>query len=257
MTEPVHILAYCRKPELLPAATLVFKTLRVGFPAAPVTVHFGKGIQCKTEIVQAFDDIGAAEVVELPERTRHDIWVRELIEQEEEPFWICDTDVVFWKAFRHQPDGSALAGVRTPSFFEPWSGTQYRERLHTCLMRIDPAAFIKSEIQYLARFPSEPFIPFIDMVAQQYQPARHNGTVTQHFYDTLATAWHAFGGQDFTTEQIESFDHLNCATWVDIIAPSLDFDIVGAHKAVYEDHTHLRGAWARQFQWFAEHKVQP
>jgi len=242
---------------MLPAATLVFKTLRVGFPDAPVRVCMGEGIHCRKEIREAAEEVGAdvVEILDLEEfGPQHDGWLDQLIMTEEESFWICDTDVVFWKRFEHRPNGSALAGVRVPSFYEPWTGTQYRERLHTCLMRIDPTAFANSESEYCSRFPQEPFQPITQMVLQQYQPERINGQVTTHFYDTLAMAWHAFGGQEFTQEQIESFDHLNCATYADLIAPALDFDILGAHKAIYQDYRLARGSWAKQFQWFAEHK---
>jgi len=255
--EPVHILVTCRKPELLPAATLVFRTLRVGFPDAPVYACFsGDNACCQEEISRAAVAVGA-EVYDEYFMSTHDLWVRDMIAMKEEPFWICDTDIVFWRRFEHRPDGSALAGVRVPSFFEPWTLTQYRERLHTCLMRIDPVAFSQSEEKYRGRFPQEPFEPQLESVLQQWQPERKNGAVTHHFYDTLAMAWHAFGGQEFTQAQIESFDHLNCATYADLIAPSLDFDILGAHKAIYENIELARGSWAKQFEWFAAHKEKP
>jgi hypothetical protein len=255
MTEPVHILVTCRNRALLPAATLVFQTLRIGFPDAPVHVWGKPGNCCEEETAMAASLTGA-ELHAAPEEYEHDGWIQFLLEEEEEPFWICDTDVVFWTKFEHTPDGSPLAGVRTPSFFEPWMGVQYRERLHTCLMRIDPKAFRKAESRYLDRFPAHPFAPVLELVHQQLQPERRLGVMVTHFYDTLAMAWHCFGGQEFTKRQIESFDHLNCATYADLIAPSLDFDIRKAHNAIYEDISRARGSWALQFKWFAEHKVQ-
>jgi hypothetical protein len=144
--------------------------------------------------------------------------------------------------------------VRVPSFYEPWTGTQYRERLHTCLMRIDPGRFALETGLYKGRFPPEPFKPKIDFISQQWQPERIGDQVTNHFYDTLAMAWHAFGGQEFTQEQIESFDHMNCATYADLIARSQDFDMLSAHKAIYADHTKARGLWAHQFEWFRTHQ---
>jgi hypothetical protein len=255
MSAPIHILVFCPKPKGLPAATLVFRTLRIGFPRGLVHLHMRSDISCRQEILDAAAPAGVGKVHLIPdERVRHDEWLEKLIHRETEPFWICDTDVVFWNRFRHQPDGSALAGVRVPSFCEPWTGTRYRERLHPCLMRIDPHAFRVAHKRFLDRFPPEPFQPYMEPICQQWQPERVNGRVIHHFYDTLAMAWHAFGGQEFTQEQIESFDHLNCATYADLIAPSLDFDILGAHKAIYQDHHLARGSWARQFAWFAAHQ---
>jgi len=239
---------------MLPAATLVFKTIRVGFPKAPLKVFPNDQPAELDSILKASAAVGGVCYPQFLDNCRHDVWILHLLDTEPGPFWICDTDIVFWKKFEHTPDGSALAGVRVPSFYEPWTGTQYRERLHTCLMRIDPEAFRASKAKYMDSFPQEPFHPFLMFVPQQWQAERINGRVTNHFYDTLAMAWHAFGGQEFTPEQILSFDHLNCATYADLIAPSLDFDILGAHKAVYEDITKARGSWATQFKWFKEHK---
>jgi hypothetical protein len=239
-------------PELLPAATLVFKTLRVGFPDAKVYVYQPRIQACANDIAQAATGAGAK--CYFTEYEPHDRWIDHLIDVEASPFWICDTDVVFWKRFEHQPDRSAIAGVRTPEFYEPWTKAYYRERLHTCLMRIDPQKFRSERAAYRTRVIVTPFLPVIELVRQQWQPERRTGQIRNYFYDTLAMAWHAFGGQEFNREQIESFDHLNCATYVDRIAPSLDFDIQAAHKAVYENPDRLRGSWARQFEWFSQHR---
>lgn len=255
MTEPVHILVTCRKQELLPAATLVFKTLRVGFPDAPVHVYSLPGNCCEEETALAASTVDA-ELHSGAPAWQHDGWIRNRIATQYEPFWICDTDLVFWKEFFHAPDGHALAGVKTPSFSEPFTGSRYRERLHTCLMRIDPIEFKTCVREYLESFPKEPFRPRFDPVHQQWQPERVNGNVIHHFYDTLAMAWHAFGGQEFTPDQLRMFSHLNCATYVDLVAPSLDFDIMKAHKAIYKDPSKARGSWDLQFKWFAAHKVQ-
>jgi hypothetical protein len=255
MKEPIHILVTCRKPELLPAATLVFKTIRVGFPEAPVILdHNPVAKDCLDSIRIVADDIGATL---RPRYIDHDEWIVSLIELNEGPFWICDTDVVFWREFKHGTDGSAIAGVRTPSFYEPWMRTQYRERLHTCLMRVDPVVFRSQAARYRLMFPAEPFPARVDFIRQQWQPERNNGKVTHHFYDTLAMAWHAFGGQEFSPEQIGSFDHLNCATYADLIAPALDFDIQEAHAAIYNNIENARGLWAKQFDWFAAHREKP
>ena len=37
---PVHILVTIRKPDLLPAAMMVFKSIRVGFPTAHINVYW-------------------------------------------------------------------------------------------------------------------------------------------------------------------------------------------------------------------------
>ena len=142
MTEPLHILVHCRKSEMIPAATLIFKTLRTGFPEAPVYLWCNDRL-CGEDAIHAAARETDAQWVTPQCPLQHDHWIRYLIQTRRDPFWICDTDVVFWKRFEHAPDPAcdALAGVRMPAFYEPWTRTRYRERLHPCLMRIAPEHF--------------------------------------------------------------------------------------------------------------------
>lgn len=257
MTEPVHMLVSCPEPKYFPAATLVFRTLRTGFPDARVRAWVRMADEGLYKVVSALAAKLDVEVRCCTNETIHDRWVRDLIQGYQEPFWICDTDVIFWTKVPAAPSGHALAGVRVPSFWEPFTRTQYRERLHTCLMRIDPSMFWNLAQLFFGRFPKMPFIPHTELICQQWQPERNGAGVTFHFYDTLAMAWHAFGGQDFTQAHIDSFSHLNCATYAHMVAPHLDFDILAAHEAVYADINQARNLWPRQFDWFKAHATQP
>lgn len=254
--EPIYILAKCRNAKLVEASMLVFRTIRVGFPDAPIIVYgMAPDMGALLQIENKAREVGArwADISRL-RLGHHDEWIALLLHRHHKPFWICDTDVVFWRKFEFESTHQALAGVLVPEFYEPWTQTQYRARLHTCLMRIDPQRFQANCDFYRRRCAQMPFEPRINFVHQQFQPERRGDERVDYFYDTLAMAWHAFGGQAFTQEQIESFDHLNCATYADLIGPSLDFPIEEAHRAIYEDHTCARGLWARQFEWFEQHK---
>jgi len=53
----VFILATCRKPELLRMATLVFETIRVGFPTASINVFINQTDQTsELEIKSHYED---------------------------------------------------------------------------------------------------------------------------------------------------------------------------------------------------------
>ena len=83
----VHILATCRKPELLPYTTLVFETLRVGFPKSKIRVTINnippeRGLASVQDCCKQVDaDLDAANTI-------HHEWIAGLIEKETEPFWI-------------------------------------------------------------------------------------------------------------------------------------------------------------------------
>jgi len=101
-TTTVHILATVRNVKLLHSALLVFKTLRQGFPNAGVHVY-GNGLTQEPGqmVAEAARAVGAS-FNNIPKMT-HGKWIETLVLDRTEPFWICDTDVVFFKEIERGP----------------------------------------------------------------------------------------------------------------------------------------------------------
>jgi hypothetical protein len=112
---PVHILAYCRRADLLDAALLVFRTLRTGFPDNPVFVWGNALEDWAGEQVRQFAAQASCVYNAIP-LTQHDAWLEELIEAQFHPFWVLDTDLVFWNAM---PEPKAESGKRKAEMSEP------------------------------------------------------------------------------------------------------------------------------------------
>ena len=85
-SEKVHILATVRKPELLEAATLVFSSLRTGFPCAQLVVWANGLVDPAAEkaIHQCAVAVGGEYRPLAP--TVHDVWVESLVQYSLEPF---------------------------------------------------------------------------------------------------------------------------------------------------------------------------
>lgn len=219
MTDQVYMLASCRKPELLASTLLVFKTFRVGFPSARLTVFVNAMPEaCASAVGQECDAVRAESV--LPISTVHDQWIERLIQCGQGPFWICDTDLVFLKPVEGWFSDSAamMSGRWIPTWDEEWTKTRSIERLHTCLMYLDPVQMRDRMREWCANLPRSPFHPRVEFIRQHYVPGRNSRTV---LYDTMAGAWHALGGTPFTAEQDAAFEHLNCGTYADLVAPHL------------------------------------
>lgn len=259
MKETVHILATVRKLELLRAATLVFDTLRVGFPSAGVCV-WGNGLerQAAVEVRRAAERVGCS-FHNLP-GTSHDGWVESLVERSLEPFWICDTDVVFFGEVQSpeskvQSPECLFAGRFEPEFMEEWTGTRKMERLHTAVMWLDAPRLRSAMREWIYQFP-EPWrcsaeFPFI---RQHFIPVRGQTPV---FYDTCAGLWHALGppkGRAFTEAENDCFEHLHCGTYLDLVAPHLQgmTNMARAHAAVWENPQLARGIRAGQDKYYAK-----
>lgn len=253
MLHRVHTLAHVRNPELLDAALLIFRTLRTGFPTAIVQV-WGNALDLRSEaaVRQAADEAGCR-FTNVP-LALHDQWIENLLQTSLDPFWILDTDVLFWESIEafEFPDECFLAGRLEPEFNEEATGTRHMERLHPSMMWLNPGplraamrwwmAGIQGPLAHTADFP---------FVRQHFVPLRGS---RPRFYDTCAGLWHAGLGAAFTETQNDAFDHLHCATYVDLIGPRLSVQLGQAHRAVYGDHTVGRGMRHEQAKYYAQHK---
>ena len=249
---PVHILVTVRKPELLPAAKLVFATLRVGFPSVPVQV-WGNGLTAGAEAALRPLFVAARCQYTNLARTSHDAWVEKLVMNQVRPFWICDTDVVFFgevEWFFDQDDADLFAGRYEPAWFEPWTRTRYQERLHTCVQWHNPAAERAAMMRWNRQVVPGVFataqVPFI---RQHFIPHRE-GTM---LYDTTAGLWHAGWGTPFTDRQNESFEHLHAATYADEVGKCAALkDLPRMHAAVFADPQLARGIHKQQAEFYAQ-----
>lgn len=260
----VHILVTCRKAELLPASTLVFKTLRTGFPTAHVTawLNCAPDHDCGKVITEAMlaakvDSYGwePRQAITLP-TTEHHRWINELIETEQEPFWICDTDISFWGKVQDWTFDAPLAGRLTPQFKCRFANAITRPRLHTCLMKIDPVRVRERVEKYGRQFPDAYCTPrptLAELVWPRYVPwlnAAYSGRVN-YFHDTCCLLYQAIGGQAFTPQQNESFDHMGSGTLSDLVAPCYpEHRLRESHFAIFENHELLKGAWRKQCEFY-------
>lgn len=252
----VHILATHLHGASLGGTLLTFKTLRVGFPKANVTV-WGNGLSDKTDrIVQA-----AARCVDckyVPSKpTRHDQWISFLLAESPEPFWICDTDIVFHRSVEGFANSSDyLVGRFESPFLEPWSKTQKVARLHTSLLWINPRLIQDLIARWMARWHPKgfPFLPEVEMIRQHYVPQGEGKAPL--FYDTCAGLYQAIGGKSFTEDQNEAFDHLHCGTYVQRMNDAVP-GLKEAHDAIYQGAINPKGLRHTQAAFYSEHRIYP
>lgn len=271
-TPKVYILATCRKPELLPATLLVFDTIRVGFPTASIDVHIN-GICCDPLRALEYKVMKVNGALYKMAQTIHHEWIESLIYRENEPFFICDTDVIFWDNFEKWDfSGHALAGRYIPQFYDEFSKCITRPRLHTSLLYIDPVEVRKQIKAYYNQFPDTPFNPKPNLFYPMFHPlmepvASENADdrlfpfggrlFTNYFYDTCSMLYHAIGGLPFNEEHLNCFDHLHCGTISDIIAPHLSIgkDLVAKHQAAFANPQLAKGCWKHQNEYFKHFKA--
>jgi len=258
MAIPVHILVTCRKEELLKAATMVFETLRVGFPTAPVKVLINcapnkaslDAIVEATVKAQVQDcEISSAGDEVIHPVTIHHEWIQGLLERETEPFFILDTDVCFWDNFEQWDfSKSFMAGKWIPAFEDDFTKCVTQTRLHPSLLYLNPQRIKEEVAKYFVPFPDTPFNPRPNLIFPAWFPVVNSKPV---FFDTMSLLYQAIGGSMFNTQQIQCYDHLNFATISDIVAPHYPNErFREQHFAIFENPALLRGAWREQDQFY-------
>jgi len=248
----VFISAYCRKPELWPMTTLVFKTLRVGFPTAKVEVALN-GDHTNEAMADLLCWVAHVEgrLTLAPDKSYGER-IEELILTEAQPFVIADTDLVFYENMETAPWTGPLHGCLVPEFRCPFSNARTAERLHTHLLYIDAPAIRKLLAASYKGPHHHRLVPPLHPVMPALIPDKHRGPV---FYDILAPLYHMIGGQAFTDEIRDRYCHANCGTISDLVGPALGFDLTAAHKTIVEIPSFGRGLWRRQDEWYKQHAV--
>jgi len=252
--ERVYILATVRKPELIPAATLVFKTLRTGFPTAAVTVQCNGGNPESNRVLAECCRQANARLETGMALTQQDRWLARFIEVAHEPFWICDTDMVFFASMEGL-NLPRLAGEYQPTFIEEYTRTIHVDRLHTALLRVDPVAVRDAVRAYYSQYPCAPAVEVARVLVHQTYVPTPDGIL---FYDTAAGLYHAIGGSRFSNEICDRFEHLQCATYIDLIGPHLEDapGLAAMHQRIYADPKAAKGIRSMQQDYYRRRAPQ-
>lgn len=252
MKTPVYILATCRNAALLGMTTLVFRTLRTGFPHASITV-FGNGLVREHAALVQEEAAKCDAAFNWIRPTAHDVWLEHLVQAQGQPFWICDTDMVFFQPVEQPAPGVYLSGRYEPAFAEEWTQSWHAERLHTCLLYLDPQALRARMRAWLsAHVPNIFGHAETHFIRQHFVPVQ-GGPPT--FMDTAAGLYHALGGTAFDEARNEAFEHLHCGSYSDLIGRCASLgDLAAMHAAVLADVQNARGLREAQDKYYASRR---
>lgn len=249
----VFILARCRNPDLLQATTLVFDTLRIGFPTAEVLVFDNANSTFACSAIRDACRKAKTEFIGMPEEVTHHHWCEGIItacmkNEQAEPFYLCDTDVIFWEKVEGWSHGDApLAGRYIPAFLCEFTKCYTYPRLHTSLLYVNPKILKAKLDAYVADLPRTSFNP----MANLFYPIHIPGI---GFFDTCSLLYRVAGGHGFTEGQLDCYDHLHAGTISDIVGPHIgDGGMQERHAAFLANPETMRGLWRKQEAWFAAH----
>lgn len=264
----VFVLVTCRNPALWDASTLVFKTLRVGFPTARIcaignalspehgaVISQWADTDLKSQLAVSVERYNLFGYLRYSQITHHE-WIDSLIKSQSEPFWIVDTDVVFLdnvEEFDAEFSGAPISGRAIPRFECPYIGMGTHSRPHTSLMRIDPLIVRSRVEEFQSRLTKTPFgscdLPIGKLVA----PDISFGPIKESFHDCCSKLARVTGFNAFGENLLDRYAHLNCGTYSDLVDPTGEFTKRNQQRMDGAPHL-LRGLWREQEKWYQDRR---
>ena len=248
MTIHIYILTWCNRLENLYGTTLVFKTLRVGFPNANVHIVDNASLPSVRSLLKQNAQECDAEFTQIKNTISHHDFIEQTLNRQSEGTAIfVDPDVCFWENVEDWSFDALIAGRLLPKYKCEYSGCLTYPRIHTSFMWIPDVIAFREAIQTLQTqyFEFNPFCPVMLKL----------GDVWQRF-DTGASLYNALPDRmyAFTEKELDSYDHLFCGTHIGSVASKIrpDYALLfeRMHKHVQIDHQALKGAWRIQENYF-------
>jgi hypothetical protein len=248
MAKYVYILTWCDRLENLYGTTLVFKTLRVGFPTAEIHVVDNASLPAVRPVLRQYAQECNANFTQLEQGIAHHQFILQILNKQLEGSAIfVDPDICFWENVEGWSFEQLMAGRLIPKYACEYTGCMTYRRLHTSFLWISNVCVLREQLKNLR----SQYIEF-----EAFRPVMFKAEgIWQHF-DTGATLYAALSEQmyAFTEKELQAYDHLFCGTHFKRVASKLNpyyaFMLIGLHKAVQQDHTKLKDAWKMQDDYF-------
>lgn len=248
MVNRVYILTWCKQTSNLYGTTLIFKTLRVGFPNSEICVVDNASLLDVRPLIRKLAQQSNAQFIQLERELPHHDFIEQTINQQPEGTAIfLDPDVCFWKSVEEWGFDKLIAGRLLPKYICEYTGCLTHPRLHTSFLWIPDVAALRKAIQNIqARyFEFHPFRPMMFRLGNTWERFDTGGSLFAALPEQM---------QAFTEKELDAYDHLFCGTHLNTVASRIrpDYALLfdRMHKHVQVDHRALKGAWRLQEEYF-------
>lgn len=248
----VFVITHCRDMDLLYGSTLVFGSLRKGFPTATITVFDNGSLpEARLEIRKLAESVGANFPYFDEPAPHHDL-IAGLAASTPGPAVFVDPDVVFWEQVEHwEFPGNLAAGRLIPEFDDPYSGCLTAPRLHTSLLWIPDTQVLLAAVGRVQSL----YFDFDALTPYTFRDRAHPNLWRR--FDTGASMYAAFKDDVyvFGERELEAYDHLFCGSHLPLVAPHLPREVAqlwgSAHEAARSGElSRLKGMYRQQQAFF-------
>lgn len=238
----VFILTWCKHIDQIYGATLVFDTIRIGFPTAEIIVFDNNSIpEAFIEIEKATTKVGA-KLIKLESEVSHHDYIRLLLDSNntETPIYIIDPDIIFWKNVETFNTGKLLAGRWLPDFLDNYSNTLTKARVHTSFIYIPSIRLLKEKIDVIERtyWDTDLIKPIAVRIDNNWVRWDTFAQVFECLYEDI---------EIFSDEMNNCFDHIFCGSHLNILGTLFSNPrLHEIHRLAIHNPTSLKGLWREQ-----------
>lgn len=245
----VFILTYCFSEKQLYGTTLIFKTIRIGFPNACIVVIDNASIPMARKKIKRLAKEASCEFFQIDSEISHHTYLEDLVMNQPLQGTVInlDPDVVFWESCENWKFNHLLAGRRIPTYVGVVSKCITKPRLHTSFWWMQDITKLRKAIQKLQKryYEFNPFIPY--MYKQQNKWYRFD--TGANLYASLTDQCYAF-----RPKELNCYDHTFEGTHISIIIKDFQGKLgvytKWLHDSAKNDHTKLKHTWRQQVEVF-------
>jgi hypothetical protein len=247
----VNILTYCPSQSEFYGNSLIFKTLRVGFPNAKIFVYDNASpIELSIKIKKLAwenDCYFTRFEKEIPHYHYFEHFI--VNNNTNEPIIFLDPDICFWESCENWKFNSLLAGRLIPEFCDDWTGCITHARIHTSFLWIPNTSKLVEEINSVDKFKHQTsglyFSEFMYFIRDKW-----------FRFDTMAMTYSLFKKQIdcFDGEKLNSYDHLFFGTHLNRVKNKLP-QLIRPHEQVKINYKSIKGIWRKQEEYFNDRKI--
>ena len=245
----VFVLTFCRRLDLFYGTELIFKTLRVGFPSARITIVDNASLpDARAAIAGLARATGCAFRPSadpgLPHHEFIDRTLMEMAADDAGTLVFLDPDLCLWSPCDDLEFPGLMAGKLIDIYDDEVMRCVTMPRIHTSFLCIPDARELAEEIQRIktAHFDFDPFRSFSVKLGDAWIR-----------YDTGAALYAAIPDRvsAFTTDHMDRFDHIFGGSHLDLLQPHMSEplqDMMGrVHQHAREITQYFRQPIGRHF----------
>jgi hypothetical protein len=240
-TPIVYVTTWCKDVRLLYGSTLVFDSIRVGFPDSEVVVIENASVKSARAAIVEAARAADCKIRLLDRELPHWKIIETLCLTANRPFVVLDPDIALWESVQDWDFGGALMAGRFIAANEPVDARFNVPRLHSSHLWFPDPIRLRDRISAMA-----------PTAASTTKLFRSGSMPCGLLWDTADILYLKLeeDAVAFTQTQLDAYDHLFAGSYLPALQQRVGREMADPvaqwHAAARIDYRSLKGSWRRQ-----------